>query len=78
MLTRGRGEERRGEENLIPIDEDIFNPLSLCSIAGHTHGMEMRGRGDSLDDDGGSTLMHCTVFRLRGHLHDNNMCQKHL
>ena len=59
MLTRGRGEERRQdvdkremrrEENLIPIDEDIFNPLSLCSIAGHAHGMETRGRGDNLDD----------------------------
>ena len=70
MLTRGRG-----EENLIPTDKDIFNPLSLCFIAGHTHGMVMRGRGDSLDDEnGGSTLMHCTVFRLRGCLHDNNMC----
>ena len=40
MLTRGRGE---GEENLIPIDKDIFNPLSLCSIAGHTHGTVTRG-----------------------------------
>ena len=71
MLTRGRGEERRGEgeeigwqqegeENLIPIDKDIFNPLFLCSIAGHTHRMVMRGRGDDLDDEnGGSTLMHC-------------------
>ena len=48
-----RGEERRreeigwqqeGEENLIPIDKDIFNPLSLCSIAGHTHRMVTRGR----------------------------------
>ena len=35
---------RRREENLIPIDKDIFNPLSLCSIAGHTHRMVTRGR----------------------------------
>ena len=43
-----RGEEigwqREGEENSIPIDKEIFNPLSLCSIAGHTHGTVTRGR----------------------------------
>ena len=51
-----RGEERRGrrgeetewqqegEENLIPIDKDIFNPLSLCFIAGHTYRIMTRGR----------------------------------
>ena len=32
MVTRGRrgdGWQREGEENFIPIDKDIFNPLSL-------------------------------------------------
>ena len=27
-------------ENFIPIDKDLFNPLSLCSIVGHTHGSD--------------------------------------
>ena len=40
----GDERERRGEENFIPIDKDPFNPLSLCSIAGHIHGMVTRGR----------------------------------
>ena len=29
----------------MPIDKDPFNPQSLCSIAGHMHGMVTRGRG---------------------------------
>ena len=49
-----RGEEtgwwRKGEENLIPIDKDLFNPLFLCSIAGHTHGMVTRGRRQGGDE----------------------------
>ena len=31
------------------IDKDFFNPLSLCSVVGHTHGSdkrETRKRGD--------------------------------
>ena len=28
----------------MPMDKDLFNPQSLCSIAGHTHGMVTRGR----------------------------------
>ena len=74
MVTRGRrGEEigwqREGEENFIPIDKDIFNPLFLCFIAGHTHGTVTRGRGDDLNDEnGGSTLMHCVIQCLCVHL----------
>ena len=48
-------EERRGEENFIPIDKDLFNPLSLCSIVGHTHGSdkrETRKRGEERRQDG--------------------------
>ena len=81
MATRGREERRReeigwqreGEENLIPIDKDIFNPLSLhCRT--HTRDSDERGderRGDRMvtrrrgddpyDEDGGSTLMHCVI-----------------
>ena len=33
MVTRRRGE-------LYAIDRDLFNPLSLCSIVGHTHGSD--------------------------------------
>ena len=78
MATRGRQEERRrdvdkrerrGEESLIPIDKDIFNPLTLCSIAGHTHRMVMRGRGDDpYDENGGSTIVHCVIQCLYVHL----------
>ena len=30
----------------MPIDKDLINPQSLCSIAGHTHRIVMRGRGE--------------------------------
>ena len=29
----------------MPIDKDLINPQSLCSIAGHTHRIVTRGRG---------------------------------
>ena len=54
MVTKGRGE-------LYAIDRDLFNPLSPCSIVGHTHGSdkretrkreETRGRGEEKRGDG--------------------------
>ena len=36
----------------MPIDKDPFNPQSLCSIAGHTHGMVTRGRREERRQDG--------------------------
>ena len=30
----------------MPIDKDLINPQSLCSIAGHTHRIVTRGRGE--------------------------------
>ena len=36
----------------MPIDKDLFNPQSLCSIAGHMHGMVMRGRREERRQDG--------------------------
>ena len=46
MVTRGR----REGENFIPIDKDLFNPQSLCSIAGHTQDSDEREtrRGDRM------------------------------
>ena len=59
IMTRGRrGEERRGDETrrdrmttrrrgeLYTNRQGSFNPLPLCFIAGHTHGMETKGRGE--------------------------------
>ena len=41
MVTRGRGE---GEGNFIPIDKDLFNPLSMFHCRTHTwDGDEKRG-----------------------------------
>ena len=55
MVMRGRREgegtgwQQEGEENFIPIDKDLFNPQSLCSIARHTQGGDKRmTRGDRM------------------------------
>ena len=51
MLTRGRGE---GEGNFIPIDKDLFNPLSMFHCRTHTWDGDKKERRQDGDEERGT------------------------
>ena len=78
MGWRREGEEKRGDRmatrrrgEFVPLDKDIFNPLSLhCRTHAWDGDERVKRRGDGLDDEnGGSTLIHCVIQCLCVHLH---------
>ena len=60
------GWQREGEENFIPSDKDIFNPLSLhCRTHAWDGDERVTRRGDDpYDENGGSTLMQFLCVHL--------------